>query len=160
MLGSKNDVVKLSDFGFSALASNKMLHLGGTHPWRDLELSRLRVATFQQAALTDLYSFGILCLWIVFRNALAEMMESGADLSPLMLYNHSAKEHNSMSELVMDVVYGRWLPQQNSKDVLGGLFSRLMSFKPGFRTSRDAPDTSVDLRDITDSTGTLVRDFG
>ncbi|TGJ81221.1 hypothetical protein E0Z10_g7548 [Xylaria hypoxylon] len=68
-------VVKLSDFGFSALASNKLFDLAGTYPWRAPEINSLDRATHQQAKLTDLYSFGMLCLWVIFRNKLAEMGE-------------------------------------------------------------------------------------
>ncbi|KAI0543381.1 kinase-like protein [Xylaria curta] len=68
-------VVKLSDFGFSALASNKLFDLAGTYPWRAPEIISLDGATHQQAKLTDLYSFGMLCLWVIFRNELAEIGE-------------------------------------------------------------------------------------
>ncbi|KAJ8104722.1 hypothetical protein ONZ43_g7714 [Nemania bipapillata] len=70
-------VVKLSDFGFSARASNKLLELAGTYPWRAPEINSLDRATPQQGKLTDLYSFGMLCLWILFRNRLAVMGEIG-----------------------------------------------------------------------------------
>lgn len=64
--------MKLSDFGFSALASSKSIDLGGTYPWRAPELASLDGANLQEAKLTDLYSFGMLCLWVIFRNKLAE----------------------------------------------------------------------------------------
>ncbi|KAJ3576582.1 hypothetical protein NPX13_g3648 [Xylaria arbuscula] len=71
----KGGIVKLSDFGFSALASSELFDLAGTYPWRAPEINALDRATHQQAKLTDLYSFGMLCLWVLFRNKLAEMGE-------------------------------------------------------------------------------------
>ena len=75
--------MKLSDFGFSALASNKLFDLGGTYPWRAPELTSLDGVTHEQAKLTDLYSFGMLCLWVIFRNKLAEMGEEAEPPPPV-----------------------------------------------------------------------------
>lgn len=66
-------VVKLADFGFSALASGKSLRLGGTEPWVAPEYDRSGRYTLRQAKLMDLYSYGLLCLWIIFRDRIEEL---------------------------------------------------------------------------------------
>ncbi|KAF3062494.1 hypothetical protein CFAM422_010669 [Trichoderma lentiforme] len=66
-------VVKLADFGFSALASGKSLRLGGTEPWVAPEYDRTGRYTLEQAKLMDLYSYGLLCLWVVFRDRIQEI---------------------------------------------------------------------------------------
>lgn len=66
-------VVKLADFGFSALASGKSLRLGGTEPWVAPEYDRSGRYTLEQAKLMDLYSYGLLCLWVIFRDRIQEM---------------------------------------------------------------------------------------
>ena len=65
-------VVKLADFGFSALASKKSIRLGGSQPWMAPEYDRSAHYTLDQAKLTDLYSFGMLCLWVIFNDELIE----------------------------------------------------------------------------------------
>ena len=65
-------VAKLADFGFSALASKQFIRLGGSQPWVAPEYDRSERYTFDQAKLMDLYSFGMLCLWVVFKDELTE----------------------------------------------------------------------------------------
>lgn len=64
--------VKLADFGFSAFASSKNLTLGGTVPWMAPEVQSRRSHTLSQAKQTDMFSFGLLVLWILFREQLEE----------------------------------------------------------------------------------------
>lgn len=103
--------MKLSDFGFSALASNKLFDLGGTYPWRAPELVSLDGATHEEAKRTDLYSFGMLCLWVIFRNKLAEMGEEPKQPFPV---------------------------RRSSSSLLGGLSSALSRFSTG-RSNTLAP---------------------
>lgn len=68
--------VKLADFGFSAFASSKNLTLGGTVPWMAPEVQSQRSHTLSQAKKTDMFSFGLLVLWILFREQLEEKWRS------------------------------------------------------------------------------------
>ncbi|KAF2962938.1 hypothetical protein GQX73_g10643 [Xylaria multiplex] len=98
-------VVKLSDFGFSALASNKLFDLAGTYPWRAPEIISLDGATHQQAKLTDLYSFGMLCLWVIFINKLAEIGETPEP--PPLLRRASSSLAGSLSSTLSWLSTGR-----------------------------------------------------
>ncbi|KAI0811763.1 hypothetical protein GGR55DRAFT_641691 [Xylaria sp. FL0064] len=65
-------VPKLADFGFAAFASNKDIKIVGTEIWRAPEISSRLTHTLKQARLSDAFSFGILCLWVIFRQDLLE----------------------------------------------------------------------------------------
>ncbi|RYP64121.1 hypothetical protein DL770_009245 [Monosporascus sp. CRB-9-2] len=88
----KELVAKLSDFGFSAFASNKYTRVVGTDIWRAGRERKLppwhltrapeipsRMAhTLDQAKLADMFSFGVLCLWVMFLKELRERDERQA----------------------------------------------------------------------------------
>ena len=74
--------VKLADFGFSAFASSKNLTLGGTVPWMAPEVQSRGSHTLSQAKQTDMFSFGLLVLWILFRKQLQEKGRSMQSADP------------------------------------------------------------------------------
>lgn len=56
---------KVADFGFSAMSSsNKLLFLPRSVPWNAPEWHR-RGFSFDQALRQDIFSFGLLCLWLL-----------------------------------------------------------------------------------------------
>ncbi|KAI1277030.1 hypothetical protein F5Y07DRAFT_364918 [Xylaria sp. FL0933] len=65
-------VPKLADFGFAAFASNKYIRIVGTEIWRAPEITSRLTHTLKQARLSDAFSFGLLCLWVIFRQDLLE----------------------------------------------------------------------------------------
>ena len=72
--------VKVADFGYSTLTageSEKIL-LPKSRPWNAPEhhFGEFKV---QEAKKTDVYSFGMLCLWILFGNCLSNFQQTTAD---------------------------------------------------------------------------------
>ncbi|KAI1750907.1 hypothetical protein F4782DRAFT_507179 [Xylaria castorea] len=63
---------KLADFGFAAFASSKHIRIVGTQIWRAPEITSRLTHTLKQAKLADAFSFGLLCLWVVFRQELLQ----------------------------------------------------------------------------------------
>ncbi|RYP46691.1 hypothetical protein DL768_007124 [Monosporascus sp. mg162] len=74
----KEPVAKLSDFGYSAFASNKYIRIVGTDIWRAPEIPSRMTHTLDQAKLADMFSFGVLCLWVIFLKELRERDERQA----------------------------------------------------------------------------------
>ena len=63
-------VLKLIDFGFSPRTrANDPVFVSGTKPWTAPE-HHGRGHTVQGARLMDLFSFGMLCFWMLFRDLL------------------------------------------------------------------------------------------
>ncbi|CAG9952042.1 unnamed protein product [Clonostachys rosea f. rosea IK726] len=65
---------KLIDFGYSTLYSTQKLRvqLPISKPWNAPEHDRAaREWTFEGAKLADVYSFGLLCLWVLFERSLS-----------------------------------------------------------------------------------------
>jgi serine/threonine protein kinase len=62
--GADGPVVKLTDLGYSA-ASVDDTFLPKTWPWGAPEWNKRRF-DIPRAKMTDIYSFGMLCLWIMF----------------------------------------------------------------------------------------------
>ena len=72
--------VKVADFGYSTLTvgeSGKVL-LPKSRPWNAPKhhFGKFKV---QEAKKTDVYSFGMLCLWILFGNHLSNFQQTTAD---------------------------------------------------------------------------------
>lgn len=66
---------KVTDFGFSTFSvdENERLRLPISRPWNAPEIDRTnREWTLSQAKLADLFSFGILCFWVLFEPQLCE----------------------------------------------------------------------------------------
>ncbi|KAI1429751.1 hypothetical protein F5Y12DRAFT_709753 [Xylaria sp. FL1777] len=78
VFGDKEPVPKLADFGFAAFASNKHIRIVGTEIWRAPEIASRLTHTLKQAKISDAFSFGLLCLWVIFRQ---ELLERGKDQS-------------------------------------------------------------------------------
>ena len=72
--------VKVADFGYSTLTvgeSGKVL-LPKSRPWNAPE-HHFGEFKFQEAKKTDVYSFGMLCLWVLFGNRLSSIQQTTAD---------------------------------------------------------------------------------
>jgi len=65
---------KVADYGFSTLcvdyAEGEKVLLPGSYPWTAREVEANNVVTFEQAKLADIFSFGMLCLWLLFHETL------------------------------------------------------------------------------------------
>ena len=72
--------VKMTDFGYSTLTvgeSGKIL-LPKSRPWNAPE-HHFGEFKAQEAKKTDVYSFGMLCLWVLFGNRLSNFQQTTAD---------------------------------------------------------------------------------
>ena len=64
-------ITKIADFGFSscALKDNEQLILPGTLPWNAPEVHEYsHLFTYSEAIKTDVFSVGMLCLWLLNSN--------------------------------------------------------------------------------------------
>ncbi|KAL9037051.1 MAG: hypothetical protein Q9214_005866, partial [Letrouitia sp. 1 TL-2023] len=65
-------VAKVSDFGFSSLATtDEYITVPRTRPWNGPEWHH-RGFPINEVKKMDVYSFGMLCLWLLFKDALSE----------------------------------------------------------------------------------------
>ncbi|KAL9120619.1 MAG: hypothetical protein Q9187_002827 [Circinaria calcarea] len=103
-------LAKVADFGFSTLVSSDgMANLACSVPWYAPEYHP-RKFTFLAAQKADMFSFGMLCLWLLFKNDLLEMSkelllwpetEEISLLSVTMPKEHEMMEHlKSKKELI------------------------------------------------------------
>ncbi|KAF8245666.1 kinase-like protein [Wilcoxina mikolae CBS 423.85] len=81
--------VKVADFGYSTLAASEDLAPSATarvflpksRPWNAPE-HHFGEFTATGAKMTDVYSFGLLCLWVLFGSAHTECMSKGISFDP------------------------------------------------------------------------------
>ena len=70
--GSGRYVAKVSDFGFPSLATmDEYITVARTKPWNGPEWHH-RGFTLSEVKRLDVYSFGMLCLWLLFKDTLSE----------------------------------------------------------------------------------------
>ena len=72
--------VKVADFGHSSLTVGESgkVFLPKSKPWNAPE-HHFGEFTAQEAKKTDIYSFGMLCLWLLFGNRLSDIPQTTAD---------------------------------------------------------------------------------
>jgi serine/threonine protein kinase len=72
--------VKMADFGYSTFAAGKegMIFLPKSRPWAAPE-HHFGEFSAPAAKKTDVYSFGLLCLWILFGDGLENIPQTTAD---------------------------------------------------------------------------------
>ena len=77
---TKKPTVKVADFGYSTLTAGESgkVFLPKSRPWNAPE-HHLGEFNAQEAKKTDVYSFGMLCLWLLFGNRLSEIPQTTAD---------------------------------------------------------------------------------
>lgn len=70
-------VAKVADFGYSTLSLNRTeddeIQLPRSRPWNAPEVTEWKVTfSFGEARTADAYSFGMLCLWLLFENKVSD----------------------------------------------------------------------------------------
>ena len=72
--------VKVADFGYSTLIVDEpgKVSLPKSRPWNAPE-HHFGEFSVQEAKKTDVYSFGMLCLWLLFGSRLSDTPQTGAD---------------------------------------------------------------------------------
>lgn len=71
-------VPKVADFGYSTLMSEPdvTISLPQSHPWFAPEILEYPNFAPAQASLTDIFSYGMLCLWFIFEKSLSDVESS------------------------------------------------------------------------------------
>ena len=77
---SRKTTVKVADFGYSTLTTGEsgMVILPKSRPWNAPE-HHLGEFKAHEAKKTDVYSFGMLCLWVLFGDSLSDVPQTTAD---------------------------------------------------------------------------------
>ncbi|RYP23251.1 hypothetical protein DL765_001160 [Monosporascus sp. GIB2] len=125
-------VAKIADFGYSTVGSRDHITVAESSPWVAPEVGTKDDYTLDEAKKIDIYSFGMLCLWLLFMEKLATMggTNSGKssdkswppDLDILGYHNVANKSKNTVQELALDLV--EEMPSDDSKKpVLRKLFN-------------------------------------
>jgi serine/threonine protein kinase len=163
----------LADFGYAAFASNKHITIAGTEYWRAPEIGSRIEHTLEQAKMSDVFSFGILCFWIVFHKQLGKEMRS-SDYSPWwqsvkrslglsspsnpaeqLLANHNTPNasRNTMKALALRLV-GK-MPDVTWKKQLGELFESTLEAdeksRSRFFESKTEPEFAYIMRLLSEN---------
>ena len=77
---TKEITVKVTDFGYSTLTvgDSGTVFLPKSRPWNAPE-HHFGEFNAQEAKMTDVYSFGMLCLWLLFGSRLSDIPQTSAD---------------------------------------------------------------------------------
>lgn len=97
---SNNYVFRLIDFGYSSTQANVegLVFVAGTWPWQAPE-HHVRGHSMQAAQRMDMYSFGLVCFWVLFRDQLwtdAEVIDEAHDLERWKIENRFEALTNEM----------------------------------------------------------------
>jgi hypothetical protein len=117
--------VRVTDFGYSTVHANNsaeaQIRLPFSVPWNAPETvsDRDRLFSVHDAKLTDIYSFGMLCVWVLFQEQLksilmvSAMKENGRLIQSIQGYIHRATDLDPIQ-----------------KKRLSGFFSSALAFDP------------------------------
>ena len=77
---TRKTTVKVADFGYSTLSAgeSRKVFLPKSRPWNAPE-HHFEGFIAQEAKKTDVYSFGLLCLWLLFGDRLSDIPQTTAD---------------------------------------------------------------------------------
>ena len=80
--------VKVADFGYSTLATDDegTAYLPKSRPWNTPE-HHFGEFTAAEAKKTDVYSFGMLCLWVLFGNNLSAIQTTAVGATELIAFD-------------------------------------------------------------------------
>ena len=141
--------VKVADFGYSTLSAgeSRKVFLPKSRPWNAPE-HHFEGFIAQEAKKTDVYSFGLLCLWLLFGDRLSDIPQTTADgTAELISFNppllqvgrptllEVLKDENRLEDIAKNLV--DLLPGLNVeyRIRLREIFSLTLPHNPGERTS-------------------------
>lgn len=119
---------RVTDFGYSTLHANHsseaQIRLPFSVPWNAPETvaDRDRLYSVHDAKLTDIYSFGMLCAWVLFRDSLRSIMK----LSDL-------KEGGRLIQYIQNEIHRVDGIDPIQKKSLSNFFSSAIAFDPNQR---------------------------
>ena len=136
--------VKVADFGYSTLTMGESgkVFLPKSRPWNAPE-HHFRGFKAQEAKKTDVYSFGLLCLWFLFRSRLSDIPQATADgTTDLISFNAPLFGRRTLLELLKDEdrvedIANRLvesMPGSEYRIRLQEIFSLTLPLNPGKRT--------------------------
>lgn len=126
---------------------SEVVYLPGSTPWNAPELHH-RGFELPQAKKTDIYSFGMLCLWVLFKDDLpyaktlietrekADLgsFDGGLTEADMVIALEKLKKQDKMGDLVGELVEGCALCDEE-KVSLKEAFRKILSHDPGERIS-------------------------
>ena len=141
-------VPEVADFGYSSIFtdSDANITVARTVPWHAPEVAKRRNGyTPIDAIRTDIYSFGLLCLWVCFRDELAKESDLTSDFAddhddhggnPASLFNaiNGQKDRDELRDIADRLVRSLDL-ESRYRDCLATLFKLTLSSDPMGRTS-------------------------
>jgi hypothetical protein len=143
---------RVADFGYSSLivSNSGSIALPISRPWNAPEvLRRDRQWTIAEAKSADIYSLGLLCLWILFRDQITRF--SGLVVDDVFFSDdgaallHEWKEHNRVSEVASAITQSDSSLAQGMRDVLENFFKQAFSAEET-RSRLDLQHTIAQLR--------------
>ncbi|KAF5610581.1 serine threonine kinase [Fusarium tjaetaba] len=120
-------VAKVTDFGFATLqvtaSTDGRIELPISNPWNAPEVCLEEDYSLHQARLTDIYSFGLLCLWLLF-----------ADSPQILDRISTAKSEGQLLPFAHSQVQTLTGLNQDDKRSLCGFFNATISHDPNDRS--------------------------
>jgi serine/threonine protein kinase len=134
---------RVTDFGYSTLhasnSSEAQIRLPFSVPWNAPETveDRDRLFSVHDAKLTDIYSFGMLCAWVLFQDSLRSTIKSS-----------SMKESGRLIQSIQNWIHRVAGLDPLQKKSLSNFFSSAIAFDPKHR--------QLDLQDAMKGFAQLV----
>lgn len=145
--GTTKYVAKIADFGYSTCtehdedcSASSLVQLPWSPPWNAPEIGPYsNVVTFREAKVTDVFSLGMICLWLLFHH---DKSRSGSGLLDNLDVLRSLKEGGKLTEVAWDLI-------DQSADVEVSMRSRIREFFD-LTLSKEPSNRSQDLPHLLD----------
>ncbi|KAH8885906.1 kinase-like protein [Thozetella sp. PMI_491] len=138
---------KVADFGFSTqyALDNHRIMLPESKPWFAPECLRYPGFSPQEAVRTDIFSFGMLCLWFIFERHLSGILPSLEGLPPeIACYNYTGedrslkllaeiKDKGALEQIATSLVMLETDWDDAMKDMLKRFFRQCLPYDPASR---------------------------
>ncbi|KAK6358644.1 hypothetical protein TWF730_007967 [Orbilia blumenaviensis] len=161
---------KVTDFGYSTIFAQEQtdvrITLPQSWPWTAPEIEENPTVTFEQAKAADLFSYGLLCYWLLFYDELRDKASSEPDYDPrlkeLQLIDKLKKNEN-LCKLVEDDLI-EFLPTIRKSHIPRELFELEFLFVSCF--SRDSCQRRMEINTLpsvfnfTGKTLPLIEEYG
>ena len=125
---------KLCDFGYAALmAGSDAMRLATTWPWYAPEAEYTWSFNFTSAQKTDIYSFGVVCMWILFRPVVSHLDVNVEALTPLQWIEALRRGGDLIAEAI-NMVESIPLTDKRQRSRLQQFFQRALADVPENRS--------------------------
>lgn len=130
-----NIIVKVTDFGYSTLTTqgSELIDLPQSEPWCAPEYHG-RGQSFVQAKKADVFSFGMLCLWILFNEHIAVIARNEQSCS-VYSFLEDSKFEDSLLPFSRELVRQKNNISENQKSLLLAFFDSTLTKNPLKRAS-------------------------